>query len=123
MNTALDMMLKAKHGKILPRNLEVKCDSGWYDIINSLLTSMSNYIRMNNPQVKLQIVEIKEKFGLLRVQYGFKDIPDLRIDGMVRAICDLSATICEVCGSHHATLSNGDFRKTLCKNCKGKLSK
>jgi hypothetical protein len=93
MKLELSDALKLKYGKIVPRNLIFDVPDSWYIIIDSLLESIVNYIRTVNPQVKLQISEVKAKFGRLRISYGFKDIQDMRIDGMIRAISDLSEKI------------------------------
>ena len=93
MKLELSDALKLKYGKIVPRNLIFDVPDSWYIIIDSLLGSIVNYIRTVNPKVKLQISEVKSKFGRLRISYGFKDIQDMRIDGMIRAISDLSEKI------------------------------
>ena len=93
MKLELSDALKLKYGKIVPRNLIFDVPDSWYIIIDSLLNSIVDYIRTVNPQVKLQISEVKAKFGRLRIAYGFKDIQDMRIDGMIRAISDLSVKI------------------------------
>ena len=109
--------LKSKYGKILPKNVIIECGDGWYTILDSLLNSIVGYIRNHNVKLRVEIQVVKQKFGLLRIQYGFKDIQDMRVDGMFRAIQDLSAHICESCGSPTAKLQNGVVRQVLCKSC------
>jgi len=72
----------------------IETGDGWFDLIDTLCKTIQSYITLNHkPQV--EFVQVKEKFGTLRVYTaGGDDI----IHGMIWFAESLSGTICEVCG-------------------------
>lgn len=110
-------------------NYHVDVGDGWYHIINSMLTCIEYEIRhiesargwcINNnledmPEIpKIEFVQIKEKFGTLRVYYsGTKND---RISGIVSMAEHLSGHTCENCGNIGKS-RNGSWITTLCNEC------
>lgn len=61
-------------------------------------------------------VQIKEKFGTLRLYYTVDGrIPD-EVDDVVNQMENLSASFCELCGMH-GQLRSGGWLLTLCDKC------
>ena len=90
---------------------------GWDALVESLVV-MINLELEKNPELKFHVEEIKEKFGTLRV---CATGGNRRIEGMIMMAEDMSASVCEVCGSLGTLCSNGGWQKTLCEDCALKL--
>lgn len=84
-----------------------ECDDGWFDIIESMCRTLSNYTKNYG---FLKFVQIKEKFGGLRV---YSSGGDGYCDGVVDMAESMSFRTCERCGNpsskHHKGL------KALCE--------
>jgi len=87
---------------------------GWLTIITSLLKSIENDIKYNDmPDVK--IIQIKQKFGGLRVYYdGGNDATR----GMVTMSMVITEETCEDCGSTEDISQTSGYIRTLCTKCK-----
>jgi hypothetical protein len=87
-----------------------ECGPGWNDLIGPIV------IRAD--ETGATIVQIKEKFGMLRIYLGPGDVDcDELLDMIDKAEME-SATTCEMCGKPGVTMatgSNGHWLKTLCK--------
>jgi ribosomal protein L37AE/L43A len=92
----------------------LECDKGWYPLIYELLDKIQAIVDSNPEYKDLQVVQIKEKFGSLRMylNYDPKEISDL-IDEYERK----SYVICEICGSNGVKRVNYGWYKTLCDKC------
>ena len=92
-----------------------ECDSGWYDLINTLCQLINHYDKQqtNKPDYKPVVVQqVKEKFGGLRFYYyGGDDI----VAGMVAFAEAMSQQICETCGNKGKTNWKRSWVKTLCE--------
>jgi len=87
---------------------------GWLAIITSLLKSIKNDIMYNDmPEVK--IIQIKQKFGGLRVYY---DGGDDATRGMVTMAMAIAEETCEDCGSTEDISQTSGYIRTLCTKCK-----
>lgn len=88
------------------------CHSGWFDILNGLLGDLERIASTSEPD--LRVVQIKEKFGGLRVYTSGADEWEgggsvltevgFRLSDAVKAACDT----CEFCGEV------GELRKLKC---------
>jgi hypothetical protein len=117
MDNKLTKELYRKHARLLPNSIPIQCDNGWYHIIDVLLDTIKFHIQHNNPKLKFRVDTIKEKFGALRFYYNV-DVGDSRIEGMVSAMEQLSAKVCEQCGSPEGKIENlTSWRKCLCPSC------
>jgi len=116
MNKTLNAELHRKYKAILPRNVNIECDDGWYVILTNLFDCIRANIEHNNPKLHLQITCIKEKFGTLRVYYH-SDQYDSRVEGMLRMAEAISGSICEVCGSVNGKIRKSVWAKCLCDSC------
>lgn len=96
---------------------EITCDSGWF----SLIKEVCDHIKTENPGFK--IVQIKEKFGLLRIytepRYNNKPTQDAwnRLSKVVRWAEHKSAFMCEICGNVGKIDHSRGWIKTHCSYC------
>ena len=90
-----------------------ECGDGWYWLIEELCRSLqwdTNHNR--HPQVVAS--QVKEKFGTLRF---YTEGEDDRQSGMISLAYNMSATICEECGSAGTLRQDRPWVKTLCDSC------
>lgn len=84
---------------------------GWSIIINDLEEKLKPYNAF--------IIEIKEKWGVLRVNYSFHGSEEEK--EIIRLILneaeDKSSVTCEYCGKHGDMVNLNGWLKTLCKGC------
>jgi hypothetical protein len=94
---------------------------GWFWLLDQLCDSIQSYIDTNNgwrkddekiPQVIA--TQVKEKFGTLNFYFSGGDD---YIDGMVRMAENMSANICEFCGSTEDVGATQGWISIICKNC------
>jgi hypothetical protein len=88
---------------------EIKCESGWYDLIRSLDAELSAI------DPTYTIYQIKEKFGVLRV-YVESSASKKKIEKMnqiIRKYELLSSTVCEITGTSGRLMRKDGVYKTL----------
>jgi len=95
-----------------------ECDKGWHPMIIELLDKIQDMVN-NNPEeyLDLRIMQIKEKFGGLRVYTNFYD-EDIEL--LLSEYEEKSNTICEICGRPGELRENHFWLKTLCDKCNEK---
>ncbi len=86
----------------------VECEDGWYDLIYKLSSDLT---ALNENIVATQV---KQKYGTLR--FYITSGSDAAYDLIDKAE-QLSATVCEKCGSPCGQLIPGGWIYTLCKEC------
>lgn len=116
MKDTLEAKLRHKYSKILPKATSIDIGDGWYNIVDSLFSCISNNV-LNNKSLKITITTVKQKFGYLRIYLHQGTSPDSRIDGMVRLAEELSIKVCEHCGSFDAKKLNSVYVVNLCPSC------
>ena len=92
----------------------IECDIGWFDIIDKALAEILMLCCETGEEVKF--VQIKEKFGGLRMYYDTESEDDdfkQRIDDCVYNAEKESYTTCEVCGEE-GKVRKGNWIKVLC---------
>jgi len=94
----------------------MECDDGWFDIIYNLIKKIDKIAKkegLYNKEYPIRILQIKEKFGTLRVYMGggTDEIFNL-LDKAERK----SSNTCEVCGKP-GKLMGCAWVKTLCNDC------
>jgi hypothetical protein len=72
----------------------IECGDGWYDLLDRVCKQIQNEIKWNKAQ-KVEFVQVKEKYGGLRI---YMNGGDDRIDGMIQMAESFSYMICDVCG-------------------------
>jgi len=86
-----------------------ECGPGWYDLLDNLFKN----IKVANKSPLFQIIQVKEKFGTLRVYCNFST--DIIEDLIELAECRSSRT-CELCGKYGKRRGKG-WISTLCDLC------
>lgn len=112
MNSESEEILKLmeKHAAILQCGIE--CSNGWLTILDQLFSTMrthAKYAKLEN----FKIVQVKEKFGTLRV---YTDGADQYINGAITLAEHMSEVTCECCGQN-GTIRNNRWIRTLCDRC------
>lgn len=94
-----------------------ECGCGWDVLIDKLLYNIDLHIKQKHisEPYEFQIVQIKEKYGTLRV-YSVGPTSEY-IRGMIAISESVSAIICEECGSSPARSRGGGWIKTVCDKC------
>ena len=95
----------------------LECGDGWYDLIYTLCSQIANYIKWNEKDCKVQVLQVKEKFGGLR--FYTNGVPD-EIHGMIRMAEAMSYKICDVCGNKGETRNSRGWYETTCEEHKTK---
>jgi hypothetical protein len=132
LNEKYDSLIR-KHeykGKQVPFWFE--CGDGWYDLIDTLCSSIQNSVEQNRKSldfrkkngeniadedyenIEVMIQQVKEKFGGLRF-YAFGG--DDYIRGMIRFAESMSYKICESCGKPGKLITDGWYN-TFCDPCR-----
>jgi len=108
-----------KRCAIIERGLEV--DDGWFNIINDMLRDIEKLCQNYNKMPL--ILQIKEKFGLLRVYFKYTDLEELdnKLDEIIESYVNRSKTTCECCGSPGNVQDVHGRLKSVCHKCKVKL--
>lgn len=97
----------------------IEADEGWANIIWDLFIRLEEIRRLEkNMDIEpLKIVQIKSKFGTLRVYLDMHSSQDIYIDRayeLIDVYSDLSAHTCEICGKQGRTIDTGGWLWTLC---------
>lgn len=77
--------------------------SGWHQLLDNLINDIQQALK-RTPERRLQVLQVKEKFGGLRFYVGYEydgdNTPKLEEDigQVIRQYEDKSYSICEVCG-------------------------
>ena len=92
----------------------IRCDDGWYAVLECLCFLMQYSTDVTNHE-QVEFIQIKEKFGSLRVYTdGHDDFQDALID----FACLMSTSTCEICGSTKDVFQmSSEYVKTVCQTC------
>lgn len=127
MNDELEQRLLGKYPAIFgedpassnrPMHWGVECGDGWYSLLDTLCNDIQVYIDNEHvPQVTF--IQVKEKFGELRIHYTLVDNYVADLVEEVRRKSKLTCEYCGAAGKHQKTPSG--WVKTLCSDCLFKL--
>jgi hypothetical protein len=106
--------LYTKYGYILKCSFE--CDDGWLSLIDDCLDKIA---KTKQPK-HFNVIQIKEKFGSLRVYTNYSTD---EIDKIISDVEDVSYRICEMCSETKTVkMRNRGYQlKTLCSFCANEL--
>ncbi len=107
-----------------------ECGDGWCDLIESVLSTIKRHVNSCNEQLAWsksrglriedkpmmwpEIVQVKEKFGGLRI---YADNTDPYVSGIIALAEAMSFHICEACGNRGGRSSRKYYISTLCASC------
>jgi hypothetical protein len=93
--------------------IEYYCGPGWYPMIYSAFEAIE---RQFGKDASFKAVQIKEKFGNLRIYYRSGEEG---IDQIIEQCCRFANTACEFCGTTLGVecKSWANWVKTLCQEC------
>ena len=138
MNETLQEVLKLSFPKIIPRDLDIACGDGWYDLLEALCENIQAHVNMDNsrrksqlsrrpvqlvpssnPMLEVKAEQVKTKFGVLRF-YHSSDDPF--VGGLVSMAEAMSTRICELCGKKGSALAHGGrvVYSVRCEKCRQK---
>jgi hypothetical protein len=87
-------------------------EDGWFDLVWMLSLALEDESKQSG--VKIEAVQVKEKFGGLRF---YTDRSTERTDALIGLAETMSAHTCETCGKHGRTcVKGGSWLKTICKD-------
>lgn len=95
-----------------------ECEDGWFSLIDELCADITRVYEEAGIPVDVEVSQIKEKFGTLRfycVIRGSEAVQD-KVQQLIEAIEDKSASICEMCGKPGKGWNDG-WIYTLCDEC------
>lgn len=131
MKEELSEKLHQRYPTLFAKPLAIECDDGWYWLLDRMLRSMEAHVisreksriwaEKNNsagrphadvpdPVDPINLQQIKEKFGTLRVYYQGGDDTIHGIASMAEAMSEVT---CERCGNV-GRVRNGTWIRTLC---------
>jgi hypothetical protein len=138
MKLELQYQLFMKYPKILFKDLStqfpidqrgIECDDGWYSLIDKTCEEVQYLIDKSQDNKKffsrknvisqVRFLQVKEKFGLLRIYYS---PTNNRISDIINFAENLSASVCEICGtSVNVTQNEKGWIRSLCESCHQKV--
>lgn len=94
-------------------SIGIECGDGWFGLLNELCNKLSNL------DINIKFLQIKEKFGMLRIYYVSEDSENLKYaDSIIQDIERRSSKICEFCGSVDGVFGQIHQRHiTICDIC------
>ena len=98
----------------------VECGDGWKGLIQPIFDYIEKYNLDKSEEEKIEVRQVKEKFGGLRFYTNFVD---KTLDEMIRKAESESYLVCEKCGSRENIGYTEGWIKTCCLNCAKELSK
>lgn len=124
-----------KYTDVMSNNLYntfgIESDDGWFDLIYNCCREIQEAYNKRGIKPDFYPLQIKEKYGTLRVYYGgsldereaaddksaeyeeaWKDVKNI-----VEKYENISETICEHCGSPGTLRTNRWYLRTLCDDC------
>lgn len=94
----------------------IECGKGWNKLITPILDYIDIYNSGQKEENKIQVYQIKEKFGGLRI---YVSNTTKELDKMIKEAEDQSYKVCEYCGSTDNVKQAGKgWIKTLCEKCR-----
>ena len=107
--------LFGKHG------ISFDVGDGWYNILNVLFKRISHHLGSeqftSNSDDNFQIIQIKEKFGELRV-YFINSPPNQCVSELISMAENLSTVTCEDCGKPGEIVNNDGWLRCQCNEHK-----
>ena len=97
----------------------VECGEGWYSLIKPIIDYIEEYNKDKSDDDKIVIMQIKEKFGGLRIYTNFHTN---ELYDMINHAENESYNICEMCGSREDMGQTTGWITSICRTCVGKIA-
>lgn len=117
MNSQLDKVLCTKYPSLLLEHSKQKhnlfffeCGDGWFDIINAALGLIKKRSTTNN--LRVTIVQVKEKFGTLRIYCSNGDEHTTTVTDIAELMSELT---CELCGDKGSISATMGWNQSRCE--------
>jgi hypothetical protein len=95
----------------------IEAGKGWKDIVLSYLPKISKIVKENNID-DFRIVQIKEKFGSLRIYTMGNSNEDIK--NLISEMEEKCSYTCEKCGSKEGILRTNGWVRVICDECEEK---
>ena len=93
------------------KNARESVNPGWWAILDTYIPQ----ILAIDPKAQ---IEVKEKFGTLRIWVGSENVEDCSVfDPIIEAAEEASKMVCEICGSPGQLRPKQHWIQTLCDRC------
>lgn len=92
----------------------IECGEGWYSLIKPIIDYIEEYNKDKTDEDKIVIMQIKEKFGGLRIYTNFHTD---ELYEMINHAEDESYHVCELCGSREDMGQTMGWITSMCKKC------
>src|SRR4029077_3168636 len=117
MKPALQDKLQAQYPEILKCYIDV--NDGWYDLLDGLCLQLERErleaeSKMKGPKATLEINQIKEKFGMLRVYVNMSSSISNNVFDLIEQAEIASSSICEDCGAPGKIVNNKSYLRIAC---------
>lgn len=89
----------------------LECEDGWFNIIETCCALIKHHYK-NKKDIDFEFLQVKEKFGTLRLYYQGGDS---FVAGVIKMAENLSARVCEMSGNPGKLRKKGMWYKTLCE--------
>lgn len=104
-------------------DFHIECGDGWFNLIRMFCDTLDQVLTTG--QI-FKFVQIKEKWGSLRVYFDFFDemsnvTENTDVHDLVYALEGQSKLVCETCGKPGYTAENKGWYATLCDPCRRQL--
>ena len=99
----------------------IECGKGWHELLKPIFAYIEKYNEDKNEDERMEICQIKEKFGDLRVYLNFYND---EIDKIIEEAEKEASTTCELCGNkENVGIACEGWITTECHDCMKKWCK
>lgn len=100
----------------------IETGDGWYQLLYDMCKEIAIVLETAEKPVTIEMVQIKEKYGTLRVYYDLEGENNVarKISDITQKYEDLSEKVCEECGCEGTLRTDLPWIQTLCDTCYGR---
>ena len=97
----------------------IETGDGWYQLLYDMCKEIAIVLETAEKPVTIEMVQIKEKYGTLRVYYDLEGENNVarKISDIAQKYEDLSEKVCEECGCEGTLRTDLPWIQTLCDTC------
>lgn len=99
---------------------DVECGDGWNELLKPIFDYIENYNKDKDDKDKIEILQVKEKFGTLRFYTSFYTD---ELHELINKAENESAHTCELCGSKENIGYTCGWITTCCEKCVKEMAK